>query len=220
MVTIENAYENALISLRTRNCLRRAGYETMDEVMSLLPEDLMRIRNFGEKCLGEIDALREVDMSSIDKGEVVIPANTVAIRMGGTITWQGREWVLLRNGRHGDDRYWLAVTKTAVGTRSTLSLARQAAEAWADHLPADQVVPFEDGCLGKMPDPETVRQAWKKGIMPTYKNYVWTDDKKVIAHLVYTYDNCLWLHGEYGENGYVVMTRIKESVVNDIGSKC
>ena len=51
------------LSVRTYNCLNRAGIETVDDLCNMTPEDLMRIRNFGRKNLEEILAkLKELGL--------------------------------------------------------------------------------------------------------------------------------------------------------------
>jgi DNA-directed RNA polymerase subunit alpha len=47
-------------SVRTYNCLKRQGIETLDELRNYTPEELMGIRNFGQKSLDEVaDKLTE-----------------------------------------------------------------------------------------------------------------------------------------------------------------
>jgi DNA-directed RNA polymerase subunit alpha len=47
-------------SVRTYNCLKRQGVETLDELRNYTVEELMNIRNFGQKSLDEVrDKLRE-----------------------------------------------------------------------------------------------------------------------------------------------------------------
>ena len=42
------------LSLRSENCLRRAGIETVDQLTKTSAEELKKIRNFGAKCLQEV----------------------------------------------------------------------------------------------------------------------------------------------------------------------
>lgn len=44
------------LSTRTRNCLRRAGIRTVEELRVQTPEDLLAIRGFGPLCLQEVQA--------------------------------------------------------------------------------------------------------------------------------------------------------------------
>lgn len=41
-------------SVRTYNCLKRQGIETLDELRNYTPEELMNIRNFGQKSFDEV----------------------------------------------------------------------------------------------------------------------------------------------------------------------
>jgi hypothetical protein len=47
------------ITIRCINAIMRSGIETMDELCGKDEEHLMRIRNFGQKCLEHTLALRE-----------------------------------------------------------------------------------------------------------------------------------------------------------------
>ena len=42
------------LSVRTRNCLRRAGIHTVEDLRAAEPEDLMAIKGFGQKCFDEV----------------------------------------------------------------------------------------------------------------------------------------------------------------------
>lgn len=42
------------LSVRTRNCLRRAGIRTVEDLQAMDPEDLMAIKGFGQKCFDEV----------------------------------------------------------------------------------------------------------------------------------------------------------------------
>lgn len=48
--------EDMEFSVRTYNCLRRAGYQTYDEIKNLTEEDMRKIRNLGLKSINEIYA--------------------------------------------------------------------------------------------------------------------------------------------------------------------
>lgn len=41
-------------SVRTHNCLMRAGIKTLSQIVQLKPDDLLRVRNFGRKSLREV----------------------------------------------------------------------------------------------------------------------------------------------------------------------
>jgi DNA-directed RNA polymerase subunit alpha len=50
-------------SNRTYNCLKRQGIETLDELSNYTREELMNIRNFGEKSLDEVrEKLKDYDL--------------------------------------------------------------------------------------------------------------------------------------------------------------
>ena len=52
--------EQLELSSRTLNCLKRAGLDQVGHILELKPDDLLEIRNFGEKSLHELyDRLRE-----------------------------------------------------------------------------------------------------------------------------------------------------------------
>ena len=57
--TINALYKNGLISVRTINCLRYAGMNTMEDVLNYAedPEELLKLRNFGRKSYTEIEPL-------------------------------------------------------------------------------------------------------------------------------------------------------------------
>ena len=46
--------EELNFSVRTRNCLRRKGVETVEQLLELTDDDLMNIRCFGVGCLKEV----------------------------------------------------------------------------------------------------------------------------------------------------------------------
>ena len=51
------------LSVRSYNCLKRAGINTVDELISRTPEDMMKVRNLGRKSLEEVLAkLKELDL--------------------------------------------------------------------------------------------------------------------------------------------------------------
>jgi DNA-directed RNA polymerase subunit alpha len=62
------------LSSRTLNCLKRANLHRVGEVLELKKEDLLKIRNFGEKSLNEIyDKLSELGLSPPDQGSAEKP---------------------------------------------------------------------------------------------------------------------------------------------------
>ncbi|CAI8007284.1 DNA-directed RNA polymerase subunit alpha [Geodia barretti] len=55
--------EQLYLSSRTLNCLKRAGIDRVGEVLQMSREELLKIRNFGEKSYTELyDKLRENDL--------------------------------------------------------------------------------------------------------------------------------------------------------------
>ena len=68
------AVETLDLSSRTLNCLKRANLHRVGEVLELKKEDLLKIRNFGEKSLNEIyDKLSELGLSPSDQGSAEKP---------------------------------------------------------------------------------------------------------------------------------------------------
>ena len=52
------------LSVRSYNCLKRAGINTVEELCSRTPEDMMKVRNLGRKSLEEVLAkLKELGLS-------------------------------------------------------------------------------------------------------------------------------------------------------------
>lgn len=59
--------EDLSFSVRTYNCLKRAGINTLNDITKLMEEDLTRIRNFREKEMKEVkNALKEYGLSLYD----------------------------------------------------------------------------------------------------------------------------------------------------------
>ena len=42
------------LSVRSFNCLKRAGINTVEELTNRTPEDMMKVRNLGRKSLDEV----------------------------------------------------------------------------------------------------------------------------------------------------------------------
>jgi len=51
---LEMTVEELDLSVRSYNCLKRASIDTVDELISKSPEDMMQVRNLGKKSLEEI----------------------------------------------------------------------------------------------------------------------------------------------------------------------
>ena len=43
------------LSVRSYNCLKRAGINTVEELCNKTPEDMMKVRNLGRKSLEEVE---------------------------------------------------------------------------------------------------------------------------------------------------------------------
>ena len=60
-VDLNDPLEEWHIGVRTYNCLKREGVDTIGQMIDLWdekgPEGLLEIRNFGEKCVTEVRAL-------------------------------------------------------------------------------------------------------------------------------------------------------------------
>lgn len=55
------------LSIRTRNCLKRAGIDTLGMLLELTWDDLRSIRNFGPKCVNEVkECLKHYGLSLAD----------------------------------------------------------------------------------------------------------------------------------------------------------
>ena len=61
--------EDLELSVRSSNCLRRAGINTVEELTNRTPEDMMKVRNLGRKSLEEVLAkLKELGLQ-LNQGE-------------------------------------------------------------------------------------------------------------------------------------------------------
>ncbi len=59
------------LSVRSYNCLKRAGINTVEELCSKTPDDMMKVRNLGRKSLEEVLAkLKELGLSLSDQEEI------------------------------------------------------------------------------------------------------------------------------------------------------
>jgi len=57
------------LSVRSYNCLKRAGINTVQELISKSPEDMMKVRNLGKKSLDEVlEKLKELNLQ-LKQGE-------------------------------------------------------------------------------------------------------------------------------------------------------
>ena len=62
--TLEMTIEELDLSVRAFNCLKRAGIDTVDELVQKTPADMMKVRNLGKKSLAEVEnKLVSLDLS-------------------------------------------------------------------------------------------------------------------------------------------------------------
>ena len=54
---LNDLYDDGLISIRTWQCCKRAGIESMKDVCLLTEDQMMRVRNLGKKSLDEIKTI-------------------------------------------------------------------------------------------------------------------------------------------------------------------
>lgn len=67
---LEMAVEELDLSVRSYNCLKRAGIDTVEELIQRTAEDMMKVRNLGKKSLEEIQSkLAELDLSLKESDE-------------------------------------------------------------------------------------------------------------------------------------------------------
>ena len=60
---LEMTIEELELSVRSFNCLKRAGINTVDDLINKSPEDMMKVRNLGRKSLEEVLAkLKELGL--------------------------------------------------------------------------------------------------------------------------------------------------------------
>ena len=57
------------LSVRSYNCLKRAGINTVEELTNRTPEDMMKVRNLGRKSLEEVLAKLDELGLSLSRGE-------------------------------------------------------------------------------------------------------------------------------------------------------
>ncbi|MGM0436795.1 MAG: DNA-directed RNA polymerase subunit alpha [Bacillota bacterium] len=64
---LDTTIEELELSVRSSNCLKRAGINTVEELVDKTEDDLMKVRNLGKKSLQEIkDKLDELDLDLKD----------------------------------------------------------------------------------------------------------------------------------------------------------
>ena len=61
---LEKSIDDLDLSVRSYNCLKRAGINTVEELTKMTEEDMMKVRNLGRKSLEEVQQkLAEVGLS-------------------------------------------------------------------------------------------------------------------------------------------------------------
>ena len=66
---LEMTIEELDLSVRSFNCLKRAGINTVDDLVNKSPEDMMKVRNLGKKSFEEVRAKLQSlgqDLASIE----------------------------------------------------------------------------------------------------------------------------------------------------------
>ncbi|HBT17407.1 MAG TPA: DNA-directed RNA polymerase subunit alpha [Firmicutes bacterium] len=66
---LEMNIEELDLSVRSYNCLKRAGINTVQELIKKTPEDMMKVRNLGKKSLEEVEQKLEALELSLRKSE-------------------------------------------------------------------------------------------------------------------------------------------------------
>ena len=58
------------LSVRSYNCLKRAGINTVEELTNKTPDEMMKVRNLGKKSLDEVlEKLKELGLHLRDSEE-------------------------------------------------------------------------------------------------------------------------------------------------------
>jgi len=64
---LDTTIEELELSVRSSNCLKRAGINSVEELIDKTEDDLMKVRNLGKKSLQEIkDKLDELELELKD----------------------------------------------------------------------------------------------------------------------------------------------------------
>ena len=72
---LEMSIEELELSVRSFNCLKRAGINTVQELCNKTPDDMMKVRNLGRKSLEEVLAKLEELGLQLRKGEITEELN-------------------------------------------------------------------------------------------------------------------------------------------------
>jgi DNA-directed RNA polymerase subunit alpha len=68
---LEMTIEELDLSVRSFNCLKRAGINTVEDLINRTEEDMMKVRNLGRKSLEEVISKLAAMNLSLAKDEVV-----------------------------------------------------------------------------------------------------------------------------------------------------
>ena len=66
---IEMNIEDLDLSVRSYNCLKRAGIHTVEDLISKTEDDMMKVRNLGRKSLEEVIAKLDSFGFTLKKGD-------------------------------------------------------------------------------------------------------------------------------------------------------
>ena len=67
---LEMTIEELDLSVRSFNCLKRAGINTVEDLISKTEEDMMKVRNLGRKSLNEVvSKLSSLDLALRNEDE-------------------------------------------------------------------------------------------------------------------------------------------------------
>ena len=87
--------ENLSLSARATNALRRAGIRNTEQLMSMAPEDLRRIRSVGEKTVDEIMKTIEV-VKGLERESQEAPAPHGSYLHGFNEGKESMRWAVIR----------------------------------------------------------------------------------------------------------------------------
>ena len=81
---LEMSIDELELSVRSYNCLKRAGINTVEELCNKTSDDMMKVRNLGRKSLEEVLAkLKELAYSfSQQKSKITIKVSRKIITVG------------------------------------------------------------------------------------------------------------------------------------------
>ena len=69
---LEMSIDELELSVRSYNCLKRAGINTVEELCNKTPDEMMKVRNLGRKSLEEVlEKLKELGLSLNSSEETV-----------------------------------------------------------------------------------------------------------------------------------------------------